>query len=137
MVLRKKEVYTIITPIPSFIPRQLAIDILHSHGEVITLNPLVLSHKQIKAPRDAAADEYFSTCKSETSKDGKESKESKDTNSKAGTSTPPTGPSKSTSAAPPSAPTAPKAQASEGSRRSRSGKGAKQNSPAQRECRTC
>jgi hypothetical protein len=61
MVLRKKEVYTIITPIPGFIPRQLAIDILHSHGEVITLNPLVLSHKQIQAPRDAAADEYFST----------------------------------------------------------------------------
>ncbi|KAI8954487.1 hypothetical protein F4801DRAFT_504616 [Xylaria longipes] len=61
MVLRKKEMYTIITPIPSFIPRQLAIDILHSHGEVITLNPLVLSHKQIKAPRDAASDEYFST----------------------------------------------------------------------------
>ncbi|KAI3335925.1 hypothetical protein F4824DRAFT_462884 [Ustulina deusta] len=61
MVLRKKDVYTIITPIPGFIPRQLAIDILHSHGEVITLNPLVLSHKQIKAPRDAATDEYFST----------------------------------------------------------------------------
>ncbi|KAI0967582.1 hypothetical protein F4678DRAFT_237426 [Xylaria arbuscula] len=61
MVLRKKEVYTIITPIPGFIPRQLAIDILHSHGEVITLNPLVLRHKQIKAPRDAATDEYFST----------------------------------------------------------------------------
>ncbi|KAI1110072.1 hypothetical protein F5Y14DRAFT_382497 [Nemania sp. NC0429] len=61
MVLRKKEAYTIITPIPSFIPRQLAIDILHSHGEVITLNPLVLGHKQIPAPRDAAADEYFST----------------------------------------------------------------------------
>ncbi|KAH8159416.1 hypothetical protein CIB48_g8843 [Xylaria polymorpha] len=61
MVLRKKEIYTIITPIPGFIPRQLAIDILHSHGEVITLNPLVLDHKQIKAPRDAASDEYFST----------------------------------------------------------------------------
>ncbi|KAI0478156.1 hypothetical protein F4859DRAFT_48743 [Xylaria cf. heliscus] len=61
MVLRKKEIYTIVTPIPGFIPRQLAIDILHSHGEVITLNPLVLSHKQIKAPRDAASDEYFST----------------------------------------------------------------------------
>ncbi|CAJ2513128.1 Uu.00g012470.m01.CDS01 [Anthostomella pinea] len=60
-MLRKKEVYTVCTPIPGFIPRQLAIDILHSHGEVITLNPLVLSHKQIKAPRDAAADEYFST----------------------------------------------------------------------------
>ncbi|KAI1331024.1 hypothetical protein F5Y16DRAFT_395993 [Xylariaceae sp. FL0255] len=61
MVLRKKEVYTIITPIPGFIPRQLAIDILHSHGEVINVNPLVLSHKQIQAPRDAAADEYYST----------------------------------------------------------------------------
>ncbi|TRX88314.1 hypothetical protein FHL15_010818 [Xylaria flabelliformis] len=61
MLLRKKEIYTIVTPIPSFIPRQLAIDILHSHGEVITLNPLVLSHKEIKAPRDAASDEYFST----------------------------------------------------------------------------
>ncbi|KAI1821084.1 hypothetical protein F4861DRAFT_486313 [Xylaria intraflava] len=61
MVLRKKEVYTIITPIPPFIPRQLAIDILHSHGEVINLNPLVLGHKKIDAPRNAAADEYFST----------------------------------------------------------------------------
>lgn len=61
MVLRKKEVYTVVTPIPGFIPRQLAIDILHSHSETITLNPLVLSHKQIQAPRNAAADEYFST----------------------------------------------------------------------------
>lgn len=61
MVLRKKEVYTVITPIPGFIPRQLAIDILHSHAEVIALNPLVLEHKPIKAPRDAASDEYYST----------------------------------------------------------------------------
>ncbi|RYP76392.1 hypothetical protein DL771_001831 [Monosporascus sp. 5C6A] len=62
MVLRKKEVYTVVTPIPGFIPRQLAIDILHSHGEVITLNPLVLSHRPIPAPRDAVdADEYFAT----------------------------------------------------------------------------
>ncbi|ROT36168.1 hypothetical protein SODALDRAFT_328536 [Sodiomyces alkalinus F11] len=60
-MLRRKEVYTTITPIPGFIPRQLAIDILHSHSEVITLNPLVLDHKPIPAPRDAAADEYYST----------------------------------------------------------------------------
>ena len=60
-MLRKKEVFTIITPIPGFIPRQLAIDILHSHSEVITLNPLVLDHKPIKAPRSAASDEYYST----------------------------------------------------------------------------
>ncbi|ROW12571.1 hypothetical protein VMCG_00072 [Cytospora schulzeri] len=60
-MLRKKEIFTIITPIPGFIPRQLAIDILHSHSEVITLNPLVLDHKPIKAPRTAASDEYYST----------------------------------------------------------------------------
>lgn len=60
-MLRKKEVFTVITPIPGFIPRQLAIDILHSHSEVITLNPLVLHHKPIKAPRTAASDEYYST----------------------------------------------------------------------------
>jgi len=60
-MLRKKEVFTVITPIPGFIPRQLAIDILHSHSEVITLNPLVLGHKPIPAPRDAQADEFYST----------------------------------------------------------------------------
>lgn len=60
-MLRKRETFTVITPIPGFIPRQLAIDILHSHSEVITLNPLVLDHKPIPAPRDAAADEYYST----------------------------------------------------------------------------
>lgn len=60
-MLRKKEVYTSITPIPQNIPRQLAIDILHSHAEIITLNPLVLEHRPTPAPRDAPADEYYST----------------------------------------------------------------------------
>ncbi|KAJ5082556.1 hypothetical protein N7532_011599 [Penicillium argentinense] len=60
-MMRKKESYINITPIPSCVPRQLALDILHSHGEIITLNPLVLSYRPIKAPRDAAADEYYST----------------------------------------------------------------------------
>ncbi|GLI74475.1 hypothetical protein PoHVEF18_002717 [Penicillium ochrochloron] len=60
-MMRKKETYTNITPIPSNVPRQLALDILHSHGEIITLNPLVLSYHAIRAPRDAAADEYYST----------------------------------------------------------------------------
>ncbi|KAK8068894.1 hypothetical protein PG994_005510 [Apiospora phragmitis] len=49
MVLKKKEVFTIITPIPGFIPR------------VIELNPLVTGFKPIKAPRNAPADEYYST----------------------------------------------------------------------------
>lgn len=57
-MMRKKVQYTNITPIPSFIPRQLAIDFLHSHGEIIELNPLVTGHEAIKAPRDAPADEY-------------------------------------------------------------------------------
>ncbi|KAJ5551062.1 hypothetical protein N7535_000997 [Penicillium sp. DV-2018c] len=60
-MMRKKEIYTNITPIPSCVPTQLALDILHSHSEIITLNPLVLSHKPIRAPRDAIADEYYST----------------------------------------------------------------------------
>ncbi|KJZ75305.1 hypothetical protein HIM_05231 [Hirsutella minnesotensis 3608] len=60
-MLRKKEAYTVVTPIPGFIPRQLALDILHAHSEVITLNPLILSHRPVPAPRNAAADEYYST----------------------------------------------------------------------------
>ncbi|KAJ6086121.1 hypothetical protein N7486_010402 [Penicillium sp. IBT 16267x] len=60
-MMEKKEFYTKITPLPPNIPRQLALDILHSHSEIITLNPLVLSHHPIKAPRNASADEYYST----------------------------------------------------------------------------
>jgi hypothetical protein len=60
-MMRKKAQYVNITPIPSFIPRQLAIDFLHSHGEIIELNPLVTGHQPIKAPRDAPADEFYST----------------------------------------------------------------------------
>ncbi|KAJ5188696.1 hypothetical protein N7491_005017 [Penicillium cf. griseofulvum] len=60
-MMRRKELYTNITPIPSSVPRQLALDILHSHSEIITLNPLVISHQPVKAPRDASADEYYST----------------------------------------------------------------------------
>lgn len=59
--MRKKTTYTNITPIPSFIPRQLAIDILHSHGEVIGLNPLVTGFEPVKAPRDAPSDEFYAT----------------------------------------------------------------------------
>ncbi|PWY94564.1 hypothetical protein BO94DRAFT_278331 [Aspergillus sclerotioniger CBS 115572] len=60
-MLRKKETYTITTPLPPPIPRHLAISILHSHSEIISLNPLVISHHAIKAPRNAPADEYYST----------------------------------------------------------------------------
>jgi len=56
----KRTVYTRVTPLPSNIPRQLALDVLHSHEEVIKLNPLVTGVKSIEAPRDAASDEFFS-----------------------------------------------------------------------------
>ncbi|KAH8732437.1 hypothetical protein GQ44DRAFT_766577 [Phaeosphaeriaceae sp. PMI808] len=60
-MMKKKSTYTNITPIPSFIPRQLAIDMLQSHGEIIELNPLVTGYEAIKAPRNAPADEFYAT----------------------------------------------------------------------------
>jgi hypothetical protein len=60
-MMKKKTTYTSITPIPSFIPRQLAIDMLQSHGEIIELNPLVTKFEAIKAPRNAPADEFYAT----------------------------------------------------------------------------
>ncbi|KAH7139555.1 hypothetical protein B0J11DRAFT_46742 [Dendryphion nanum] len=60
-MMRKKVSYTNVTRIPSQIPRQLAIDILHSHGEIIGLSPLVTGFEAIKAPRDAPSDEFYST----------------------------------------------------------------------------
>ena len=58
--MNKKSGYTHITKIPSHIPRQLAIDMLHSHGEIIRLNPLVIEHHPIQAPQHAEKDECFS-----------------------------------------------------------------------------
>lgn len=55
-----KTAYTKITPLPSNIPRRLALELLHSHEEVIRLNPLVTGVRAIEAPRDAATDEYYS-----------------------------------------------------------------------------
>jgi hypothetical protein len=61
MSLKKTFYQTTYTPIPSHIPRQLAIDLLHNHSEIIELNPLVIGHQPIKAPPKAPADEYYST----------------------------------------------------------------------------
>jgi hypothetical protein len=52
--------YTVTNPLPAGVPRQLAVDMLHSHGEIIELNPLVLEHHPIKAPNNASPDEYYS-----------------------------------------------------------------------------
>ncbi|CAN9410752.1 unnamed protein product [Alternaria alternata] len=51
-MMRKKAQYVNITPsATSYIPRQLAIDFLHSHGEIIELNPLVTGHEPINTAR--------------------------------------------------------------------------------------
>ena len=56
----RRTVFTTITPLPASVPRQLALDMLHSHAEVIELNPLVTGVRSIEAPRDSSSDEYFS-----------------------------------------------------------------------------
>jgi hypothetical protein len=56
-LLRKKKVFTLCHPIPGFIPRQVALDVLRDHGEIITLNPLVTDHIRINPPAHAAKDE--------------------------------------------------------------------------------
>ena len=61
MSLRKTFYQTTFTPVPSHIPRQLAIDLLHNHSEIIELNPLVIGHQPCAAPPKAPADEYYST----------------------------------------------------------------------------
>ena len=55
----KQTLFTNITPLPANIPRELAIAMLHNHDEMIQLNPLVIEHHPIKAPRDAPADEFL------------------------------------------------------------------------------
>lgn len=61
MSLKKTFYQTTYTAIPSHIPRQLAIDLLQNHSEIIELSPLVIAHHPIKAPQKAPADEYYST----------------------------------------------------------------------------
>lgn len=55
----KQVSYTVITVLDAKIPRQLALDLLHSHEEVIRLNPLVTDTKKIETPQHASPDEYF------------------------------------------------------------------------------
>jgi hypothetical protein len=55
----KQVSYTVITVLDPKIPRQLAIDLLHSHEEVIRLNPLVTDVRTIETPQNASTDEFF------------------------------------------------------------------------------
>ena len=55
----KRTRFTNITPLPASISRELAIAMVHNHSEMIELNPLVIDHHSVKAPRDAPADEFL------------------------------------------------------------------------------
>ncbi|EPQ65498.1 Bgt-4381 [Blumeria graminis f. sp. tritici] len=57
-MMLKKTSFTTITPLPSRVTRQIVLETLHSHTEMINLNPLVEEHRLIKPPPNATAEEY-------------------------------------------------------------------------------
>ncbi|KAI4840254.1 hypothetical protein E4T44_07972 [Aureobasidium sp. EXF-8845] len=61
MVLWKRSIYTVVTPLPPTVSRETAIEMLHSHSEMIELNPLVINHIKCKPPANAPPDEFHCT----------------------------------------------------------------------------
>lgn len=57
-MMSKRTIFTTVTPLPPYMPRDLVVETLHSHSEMIELNPLVIHHKPCKAPAMATADEF-------------------------------------------------------------------------------
>ncbi|KAK2613649.1 hypothetical protein N8I77_000548 [Diaporthe amygdali] len=55
--MSKRTVFTTISPLPTGIPREVVVNFLHNHLEMIDLNPLVKERHPIKPPADAPADE--------------------------------------------------------------------------------
>ncbi|KAK3390934.1 hypothetical protein B0H63DRAFT_126601 [Podospora didyma] len=55
--MSKRTVFTTISPLPPNIPRQLVIEFLHDHEEMIDLNPLVIERHPIKPPAHCPPDE--------------------------------------------------------------------------------
>lgn len=56
--MSKRSIFTTITPLPSHVTRETVIETLHSHTEMIDLNPLVIERHAIKPPGKATAEEY-------------------------------------------------------------------------------
>ncbi|KAK2799575.1 hypothetical protein FQN50_008413 [Emmonsiellopsis sp. PD_5] len=56
--MSKRSIFTTITPLPRYITRDTVIETLHSHSEMIELNPLVINHQRTKPPPHASADEF-------------------------------------------------------------------------------
>lgn len=59
--MSKRSLYTIVTPLPPTISRATAVDILHDHGGMIELNPLVKKYEKCKPPPNALPDEFHCT----------------------------------------------------------------------------
>lgn len=59
-MMSRRSVLTQVTPIPSYIPRQFVLDMLHDHDLMITLNPLVTRYVPCAPPAHALPDEYDS-----------------------------------------------------------------------------
>lgn len=55
--MSKKSTFTNISPLPAGISREVVIDFLHNHQEMIDLNPLVIERHPISPPGHAAEDE--------------------------------------------------------------------------------
>jgi hypothetical protein len=56
-ILRKKEEnFTLCTAIPNFVPRDLAIEVLHNHLEIITADPLISEYRITSAPKPSPSD---------------------------------------------------------------------------------
>ncbi|KAL1964853.1 hypothetical protein VTN77DRAFT_6355 [Rasamsonia byssochlamydoides] len=54
----KRSIFTHITPLPPYVPRDAVVEILHNHSEMIELNPLVTGHRRCEhAPAVAQPDE--------------------------------------------------------------------------------
>jgi hypothetical protein len=56
--MSKRTVFTTVTPLPSSITRETVLETLHSHTEMIDLNPLVEERHPIKPPPNASPEEY-------------------------------------------------------------------------------
>ncbi|KAK3936396.1 hypothetical protein QBC46DRAFT_461525 [Diplogelasinospora grovesii] len=66
--MSKRTVFTTITPLPVGITREVVIDFLHNHLEMIDLNPLVQERHPIKPPAHAEPEEFHCTWYSLTDK---------------------------------------------------------------------
>jgi len=56
--MSKRTIFTTLTPLPPGISRETVLETLHSHVEMIDLNPLVEERHPIKPPPNATAEEY-------------------------------------------------------------------------------